>query len=468
MANQPKSYRKFLAGSATAALVATAVVPAVAAEEAAASNFSDVPASSSHFDNINKAVEYGLMKGYPDNTFKPDKSLTRSDVVKTLSRYLVDIHGDGDIDNIDLSDVEAFKDVPEDYMDGELYQASLVVKKYEVFTGANGNLNPSNLITRQAMAKVLVNAFDLELLDDAESKVTDNDMADEEFRSYINILSENEVTAVTNFRPKEDTSRAQFASFLVRAYETTMDEMEIPGLEVSYVDSTHLDVTIEGDYPELTKEDFMFNGDLEVMEVELLTDAAADEETTTTTYRLTTSEQEAGMTYNLVGFMGMDIPEADQASVEAPAAPEVTGVSAINSQGLAVDIAAVPVTGAIQVKFSEKVDAESINVNNLRVYKVDGNVPVSIAASNFSLSQDGLTATVDINGAGLDKNTAYKVVVKDCKTVSGEVVSEKTVNFNTSSVAVLTNAYFESVTTDNDNNAPTGVDELNVVFDEKL
>ena len=216
--------QKFLAGSATAALVASALVPAAAAEEAAAkASFSDVPASSSHFDNINKAVDYKLLNGYPDNTFKPDKKLTRSDVVKTLSRYLVQKHGDGDIENIDLSDVEAFNDVPEDYQDGELYQASLVVKKYKVFNGANGNLNPTDLITRQAMAKVLVNAFNLELQDDKESKVTDNDMADEEFRGFIDILSENEVTAVTNFRPKENTSRAQFASFLVRGYEKVTD-----------------------------------------------------------------------------------------------------------------------------------------------------------------------------------------------------------------------------------------------------
>jgi hypothetical protein len=244
MANQPKSYRKFLAGSVTAALVASAVSP-VAAEEAAASNFSDVPASSSHFDNINKAVEYELMKGYPDNTFKPDKSLTRSDVVKTLSRYLVDIHGEGDIENIDLSDVEAFNDVPEDYQDGELYQASLVVKKYGVFTGANGNLNPTHLITRQAMAKVLVGAFDLELKDDVESKVTDNEVADEEFRGFINILSENGVTAVTEFRPKEDTSRAQFASFLVRAYEEVIsEEVELAVESVSAINNTTFELTV--------------------------------------------------------------------------------------------------------------------------------------------------------------------------------------------------------------------------------
>ncbi|WP_433744965.1 Ig-like domain-containing protein [Falsibacillus pallidus] len=367
MANQPKSYRKFLAGSVTAAIVASAVAPAFAAE--VGSNFSDVPASNSHSEDIAKAVSYELMKGYPNNTFQPGKALTRSDVVKTIARYLEKANGE-----VDTTNVTPFADVTADYTDGELYKASLVVKKYNVFAGdTKGNLNPADKISRQAMAKVLVNAFGLDKLDADASKVKDNDLADEWARTYINTLSGLGITTETMYRPTETTDRGQFASFLVRSYEKVMD------------------VTAE-----------------------------------------------------------------------------VTGASAINSQGMAVDLTAVPVTGAIQVKFSEKVDAESINVNNLRVYKMDGNVPVSIAASNFSLSQDGLTATVDIDGAGLDKNTAYKLEVKNVKSSEGAVVADKTVNFTTSTTAVVTNAYFAGVASDNDNNAPTGVAQLDVAYDVKL
>lgn len=154
---------------------------------------------------------------------------------------------------------------------------------------------------------------------------------------------------------------------------------------------------------------------------------------------------------------------------EAPAAElTVTSVSAINSQNEAVELTAVPVTGALQVKFSEAVTKETVNVNNVRVYEVDGNVPVSIPASDITLSQDGLTATIKLDGASLKKSNEYKVEVKGVKNAKDTTVEAKTVNFKTANVAVVTNAYFANNTSDNDNNAPTGVQSINVAYDAKL
>lgn len=147
---------------------------------------------------------------------------------------------------------------------------------------------------------------------------------------------------------------------------------------------------------------------------------------------------------------------------------KVESVKAINSQNQAVNLTAVPVTGAIQVKFSEAVTKDSVNVNNLRVYEADGHIPVSILASNITLSQDGLTATVDLKNASLKKSKGYKVEVKDVKNAKDVTVQTKSVEFKTSDVAVVTNAYFANNTAQNTNNAPTGVQRIDVAYDVKL
>lgn len=82
MANQPKKYKKFVATAATATLVASAIVPV-----ASAASLSDI--SGTHEEAITSLVEGGVVSGYADGTFKPNKELTRSDVVKLLGKFLV-------------------------------------------------------------------------------------------------------------------------------------------------------------------------------------------------------------------------------------------------------------------------------------------------------------------------------------------------------------------------------------------
>ncbi|MBM7577800.1 carboxypeptidase regulatory-like domain-containing protein [Jeotgalibacillus terrae] len=225
--------RKFLAGTVTTALVASAVAPAAAAEEAQYNAqeelFTDVPETNSHFENIYKAVDYGLLSGYPDGTFKPLNALTRSNVVKALGKFVIASEGYDNLadylaDN-DLSSVEPFNDVTADSRDSELYNFSLIVKEAGIFQGSNNNLMPSNNITRQQMAQVIVNAFSLDEVEtDNEAVVEDLDTAFSSYRDDIQILANLGVTTVSNFRPLDETSRGHLASFLTTAYEVSTDE----------------------------------------------------------------------------------------------------------------------------------------------------------------------------------------------------------------------------------------------------
>jgi len=207
MAYQPKSYRKFLAGSVSAALVATAVAPTAGF----AASFTDVNQNDSHAEAINALVEAGYIKGYQDGTFKPYNNVTRGQVAKIFARILVDAGFEVP------TDLNAFTDVPVNHPDQELVKAAAIVKAAGVMTGSEGKLNPTQNVTRQQMAKVIVKTFGLELPEGHVSKITDLDQADAWAREYIQTLEANGVTNVPEFKPKSNVTRAQFASFAYRA-----------------------------------------------------------------------------------------------------------------------------------------------------------------------------------------------------------------------------------------------------------
>ncbi|WP_419957459.1 S-layer homology domain-containing protein [Psychrobacillus psychrotolerans] len=257
MANQPTKYKKFLAGAASATLVATAIVPtALAAEvETAATDFSDVAATHTHYAAIMQAVERGLFDGYTDGTFKPENSIDRKGVVKSLAKYVI---AQSEYKTFEeyitankLADkVTPFNDVPATHGDAELFNASLIVKDSKIFTGSNNNLMPANVITRQQMAKVLVNGFGLKDLAGVESEVTDTDKAQAEYVNFINILSENKVTEVTTFNPTGAVKRGQMASFLNRAFDAAhkvvAPETATKVVSVSATNLKEITVTFDG------------------------------------------------------------------------------------------------------------------------------------------------------------------------------------------------------------------------------
>ena len=270
MAKHKAKTNKFITGAVTAAMVATAVVPVASA--ATEVTFSDVPATDTHYKNINEAVGLGLFKGYTDGTFKPYNTLTRANVAKVLANYVVGqekLTYSEYIAKHDLvNKVTPFADVPSTHSDKELYNASLIVKDSGIFTGSNNNLMPTKAIQRQQLAKVLVNAFGLKDLEGDLSKVTDNDKAFDEFIPFINILSENGVTAVENFRPAETVLRGQMASFLNRAYDVVNPvNAETAIASVKAITSKSINVSFTGNPADLTATDFNVTGGLTVVDV---------------------------------------------------------------------------------------------------------------------------------------------------------------------------------------------------------
>ena len=80
---QSAKYKKFIIGAASAALVASAVAPVASAKD-----FKDTKGNT-HELAIDALSDAGVITGYPDGSFLPNKTLTRSDVVKLMGKWLV-------------------------------------------------------------------------------------------------------------------------------------------------------------------------------------------------------------------------------------------------------------------------------------------------------------------------------------------------------------------------------------------
>ncbi|WP_378210905.1 S-layer homology domain-containing protein [Anoxybacteroides rupiense] len=409
MAYQPKSYRKFLAGSVSAALVATAVGPVVAS----AASFSDVNPNDSHAANIEKLVEKGYIKGYEDGTFKPYNNVTRGQVAKIFARILKD-------NGFQVpADKKAFDDVPVDAKDQELVEAAAIVKAAGVMTGNEGKLNPTQTMTRQQMAKVLVEAFDLTKPADFTSKITDLDKADEWARDYIKTLEANGVTVVTEYNPKGTVTRAAFASFVVRALDASSQTTAQDIQGVQYVDQNTLEVTFNGELKDVKKEDFAIEG-VEIDSVSIKA-AAAEEAKTTVVVIKTKTPLEEGKSYT-ISYKGQT---TDKTKVDVPVVtPKVESVSAINAKQIKVtfnkELDKTTAENEAKYFIQRSGDANPVALNTLDV-TADAKVSED-GKSVIITTTNAIEASLGITGSG----TPFKFTVDGVKAKDGKTFDKTT------------------------------------------
>ncbi|MEL4024056.1 S-layer homology domain-containing protein [Lysinibacillus endophyticus] len=364
-------YKKFVATAATATLVASAIVPV-----ASAAGFTDVE-NNGHAQAINALADQGIINGYPDGTFKPNKELTRSDVVKLLGKYLV---SKGYSVPADAKTKQRFTDVPVNYKDQELVEYAALVKDAGVFQGSNNNLNAANKITRGQMALVVVRALDAlndtDLVSfvaeqDFEREVIDLDSASKEQQGAIDVLDFYDITKTPNYNPKSSTTRGQFASFLYRAINVELEvpEVELEVKDVVVVDAKTLNVTLSDD----------------TTHVVTLEKALEANKETEVTFTIDEKEYSAKVTY----------------VVEAI---KVESVKAINLKQVAVT-------------FNNEVDVES--AENEANYALTGDLTVADAKA------DGNTVVLTL-AANAEQQASVELTVENVKDENGSVVEKTT------------------------------------------
>ncbi len=242
-----QKYSKWVVGAASAALVASAIVPV-----ASAASFSDIE-TSDHKDAILALAEAKIVGGYTDGTFKPNAVVTRGNVAKFLGKWLI---SEGYEIPADYKTEARFTDLPTSAPDQELLQYAALVKDAGVFKGSNNQLMYTNNMNREQMAVVLVRAintvYNVDLVadykeSDFKSAITDLDKATAtENREAIIALEYAGLTNVKAFNPKNSLTRGQFASFLHRTI-TKVGEAALTVKEAKVVDATTLEVTLSDD-----------------------------------------------------------------------------------------------------------------------------------------------------------------------------------------------------------------------------
>lgn len=131
-------------------LMAVLIAAGLLLNAAAATAFSDVGQEHEHADAIQHVNSTGLMVGYGDGTFQPDKTVTRAEMATILCKMLgedKDLKKDGTV----------FSDVPVSHW-GNGY----VVKAVElgfVSGYGNGKFGPDDTVTYEQAVTMLVQAL---------------------------------------------------------------------------------------------------------------------------------------------------------------------------------------------------------------------------------------------------------------------------------------------------------------------
>lgn len=390
MANQPTKYRKFIVGAASAALVASAVAPVASAKD-----FSDTKGNT-HEAAIDALSDANIITGYEDGTFKPNKTLTRSDVVKMMGKWLVSEGYEVPEDyktNMRFSDLKASTN-------DELLKYAAVVKDNGVFNGNNGRLLAGDNMSRENMAVVLVRAFDtvkdINLVEyveaqDFDKEVTDLNAAKSEARTAINVLDFFDVTTVAQFNPKDTTTRGHFATFLNNFLKADLSKVTgvMAGVEsITAINNTHVEVKFVEAVEDLAELNFKIEG-LDISNKVI-------KQTDAKTVVLTTAVQEGGKVYTVTAndkklgtFSGVSAVVPTAVNVTAKSLQGVIGKDVTVSAQVTVpegqSKAGVPVTFNI---VNDKVTNEKLEA----VAYTDDKGVASYTYTRYYASEDNVAA----------------------------------------------------------------------------
>ena len=179
--------------------------------------FSDVPPTHWAYDYTVKVAKYGLMKGYDDDTFKPNNALTRVQMTSIISRGLK-LESTA---NASFTDIEAY----------DVVTQSEVAAAYEagVVKGTGTLFNPSGNVTRAQVAVMMHRAYEHFTGETCEPQqtapFTDISMYDRETQQAITFLYDYKIaTGVSEekYNPTGYLTRAQAAKIIANFYESVV------------------------------------------------------------------------------------------------------------------------------------------------------------------------------------------------------------------------------------------------------
>lgn len=217
--------RQLLTYSAAVLAIATTATLVVEAPAAAQSNsFTDVKTTNSHYLAIMSLFEDGIVTGVTTSLYKPGQEATRGEAALFLAKAL----------KLDTKNVKnpGFKDVS---TSSNEYGAIAALYEKGIVGGYGDTYKPNGTLTRAQLAKMLTLGFELTQPNTATTKFTDvNQLTDVATKRYIQTLvnySITQGTTTSTFSPNQNLTRAQLASFLYNAINTTNPGFDLMDVE---------------------------------------------------------------------------------------------------------------------------------------------------------------------------------------------------------------------------------------------
>jgi len=115
--------------------------------------FNDVKPNIWYDQAVSSVVSYELVKGYVDQTFKPDQLITREEAMGILERAMKLVHLDTTLEADGEQWLEPFTD--RELIGGWAKRAAALSSKYGILTGAGGLAKPQQFITRAETAVMI-------------------------------------------------------------------------------------------------------------------------------------------------------------------------------------------------------------------------------------------------------------------------------------------------------------------------
>jgi hypothetical protein len=169
--------------------------------------FADITKEFKYYTELKYLANQNVIKGYGDNTYRPETTLKRIDAVLLLARSLK-------LDTSNVKDVD-FVDVPKTY---RFYNEVAAIAGAGIIKGKEGGtkFDPNAPITRAEMAVILQRGF--KLTGSAEVPFTDVPQSSFAYEAITALVSNNVTKGYEGgiFKPNDNVTRMTYALFLYR------------------------------------------------------------------------------------------------------------------------------------------------------------------------------------------------------------------------------------------------------------
>ena len=203
---------------ALATTIATSALTVVAPDYIKASEngetFTDIKVASDYYEYVNELFERGFVSGYKDGSFKPGGLLTRAEASKILAL------------NLGLNVTKSFNPTFKDVSTSDwAYPYIEALKEAGVIDGfQDGTFKPNSPITRNQMAKIIVNGYGLEPAKEINLPFTDTQLKNNWAAPYIQTLYDLGITtgqSALKYGGISTLTRGDMAAFTIRSEKTT-------------------------------------------------------------------------------------------------------------------------------------------------------------------------------------------------------------------------------------------------------